>query len=194
MVSAARARTEIESWVAAACEPDERISRVQEALPHLPRPTILYVTEVRAAKQWFDRIQLLGFGRIRLAHGETPAQERERVLPLWSAGALDLVVATSAFGLGVEYAHVRAVVHACVPESFDRFYQAAGRAGRDGRAAISLSIPAHSDFKVAESLARRAVISVERGFARWRAMFTHPVRNQARPSVLRAATGRRAWA
>jgi ATP-dependent DNA helicase RecQ len=173
VVSAAQARPEIEYWAADPSSSDERDARVLEALLHLPRPAILYVTEVEAARNWFDRLRARGFGRLRLVHGGTPAEERERVLRLWAGGTLDLVVATSAFGLGVDYAHVRAVVHACVPESFDRFYQEAGRAGRDGCAATSIVLPTHRDFTVAEALARRAVISVERGLERWRAMFTH---------------------
>ena len=173
IVSAARARPEIEYWTASPCATEVRDQRVAEALLHLPRPAILYVTEVAAADDWFARLRSMGFGRLKLVHGRTGAEERERVLELWSAGKLDLVVATSAFGLGVDYPHVRTVVHACVPESFDRFYQEAGRAGRDGCAAISLALPAHKDFQVAKSLARRAVISVERGLERWRAMFMH---------------------
>ena len=173
VVSAARARPEIEYWTARPCARDVRDARVREAILHLPRPAILYVTEVKAAEEWFACLRSEGFGRLRLVHGRTPAEERERVLRLWSEGSLDLVVATSAFGLGVDYAHVRAVIHACVPESFDRFYQEAGRAGRDGCAAISLVLPADSDFKVAESLAQRSVISVERGLERWGAMFSH---------------------
>ena len=106
-----------------------------EALRHVPRPAILYVTRVVDAKAWRDRLEAEGFEHAELVHGETGANERDRILRGWRDGDIDLVVATSAFGLGIDYRHVRAVVHACIPESLDRFYQEVGRGGRDGRRA-----------------------------------------------------------
>jgi len=142
----------------------------------MPRPTIVYVTKVSDAKAWRDRLGRLGFSRFAAFHGDTPAAEREETLLRWRRGELDLVVATSAFGLGIDYPHVRAVIHACVPETFDRFYQEVGRGGRDGRTCISLLAPSTSDVRVARNLNRERVITVERGLQRWTAMFRHPDR------------------
>jgi hypothetical protein len=143
------------------------------ALHHLPRPAILYVTKVTDAEDWYTKLQSQGFSRLALVHGGTSAEERDAILKRWSEAQLDLVVATSAFGLGIDYPHVRTVIHACLPETFDRFYQEVGRGGRDGCTSISLLIPAFEDTQVARSLAARKVITVTRGIKRWRAMFEH---------------------
>ncbi|MBO6947191.1 MAG: ATP-dependent DNA helicase RecQ [Rhodospirillales bacterium] len=171
-VSAASIRPEPEFWIADFTDIEERRRRVLEAVYHLPRPAILYVTKVEDAEYWYHHLRYLeGFQRIKKVHGGTGSGERENVLAGWAAGSVDLVVATSAFGLGIDYPHVRSVIHACVPEKLDRFYQEVGRGGRDGCSSISLLIPEFNDLEVAESLSKQKIISVDRGFQRWKAMF-----------------------
>jgi hypothetical protein len=67
---------------------------------------------------------------------------------------------------------VRTVLHACVPETIDRFYQEVGRGGRDGKACVSFTVFTNADLKMAKGLSRKRVIGIEKGFARWRAMYT----------------------
>jgi ATP-dependent DNA helicase RecQ len=81
------------------------------------------------------------------------------------------VVGTSAFGLGVDMGDVRSVVHACVPETLDRYYQEVGRAGRDGRPSIAYLTSAPGDYAVARRLNQRVVISAEKGWDRWQSMW-----------------------
>lgn len=168
-----RLRPEIDYWVAPICREAERRERVIEAVYHLPRPAILYTTEVKDADYWYDMLRQMDFRRIACVTGETKNAQREVVISGWRAGAVDLVVATSAFGLGINNLHVRTVIHACIPESLDRFYQEVGRGGRDGRASISLLIPAEYDHVAADGLSKPRYITVERGFQRWQAMFHH---------------------
>ena len=78
----------------------------------------------------------------------------------------DLVVATSAFGLGIDYGHIRSVVHACIPETVDRWYQEVGRSGRDGHASVALLCPAKSDWRVARKLGVK-VLSPDTAKKRW---------------------------
>jgi ATP-dependent DNA helicase RecQ len=175
-VAAPRLRPEIDYWVTAARPEAERVALVTEALLHLPRAAILYVTERRQADQWYRRLSAAGMRRIACVTGDTPADDRERVVKDWQAASIDVVVATSAFGLGIDYPHVRTVIHACIPETLDRLYQEVGRGGRDGRASISLLIPAEWDHRVARGLNQRRLISVDVGLQRWMAMFQHPDR------------------
>jgi ATP-dependent DNA helicase RecQ len=73
--------------------------------------------------------------RVAGYHAGMKAADRERVHEQFLADELDVVVATSAFGMGIDKPDVRFVVHASVPESLDTYYQQIGRAGRDGEPA-----------------------------------------------------------
>ena len=182
LLSAAQLRPEMEYWVAEATNRSERDLRVREAVAHMPRPAILYVTRVDEAERWYNALRSWGLRRVGLMTGSSSAYERGKLVEDWRAQRIDLVVGTSAFGLGIDNQHVRTVIHACVPETLDRFYQEVGRGGRDGRASASIIIPHRSDdgwhgdrddFRIASILNQQRLISVERGFERWRGMFFH---------------------
>jgi superfamily II DNA or RNA helicase len=178
IIPAARLRPEPEIWVSPVCNSEEeQTQRVIEALHHLPRPAILYVTEIEKAELWRNRIIQIGLKRIAVVHGETSTQNREKAIQAWRTGELDLVIGTSAFGLGIDYPHVRSIIHACVPENLDRYYQEIGRSGRDNCASIAILIPLKTDFACAESLTNKKVISIKKGFARWEAMFLNKIQD-----------------
>jgi len=156
-----------------------RQSRVFEAIKHLPRPAILYVTQPSEAEDWYTRLREAGFARVARVHGNTTTAQKEAVVKQWRSGDLDLVVGTSAFGLGIDYPHVRSIVHACLPESIDRYYQEVGRAGRDNRACTVLLIPAWQDKAVAKSQSDSTLISVAKGLVRWISMFEKKIRPES---------------
>lgn len=71
-------------------------------------------------------------------HGGMKKDERSRVLEAWTAGIAQVAVATVAFGMGIDSATVRYVIHWSMSKSIEAFYQESGRAGRDGLPAYSL--------------------------------------------------------
>ncbi len=171
VLSAVQLRPEPSYWLAACANEAIRHDRVFEALRHLPRPLILYVTKVSDAQAWLERLQGAGFRRTAAVTGTSRPHERTEVVRAWQDGDLDLVVATSAFGLGMDKGDVRAVIHACIPEHIDRFYQEVGRGGRDGRASVSLLLCTPEDREVARDLNQKTIITTEKGSERWQAMF-----------------------
>jgi len=165
-------RSEPDIWIARSDAVEQRAERVLETLAHVPRPAILYLTSPDTADEWCARLRDQGYRRIASVTGHTSAAERSRVLEHLRAGSpdgegIDLVVATSAFGLGIDYPHVRSVVHACLPETIDRWYQEMGRGGRDGSACAAYLLTAPADTNEAESLGVK-VLTPPVARARWK--------------------------
>ena len=158
LVAANSLRPEPEFWVAPEADDDHvRQGRILEALSQLPRPAVLYVTRPEQADAWYRLLRGVGYRRLTKVTGQSGMNERRDALSgLRSDGEgrsrYDLVVATSAFGLGIDYQHIRCVLHACIPETVDRWYQEVGRSGRDQHASVALLCPARSDWRVARNL------------------------------------------
>ena len=187
LVAANMLRPEPDYWIAPWCGSSEREERVLEALTRLPRPLVLYVTRPDQAVQWDKLIRTHGFGRAAVVTGETAGLSRRDVLDGMRAGGgrisrFDIVIATSAFGLGIDYPGIRSVVHACLPETVDRWYQEVGRGGRDGDASVSLLVPADGDTKVAASLGLR-MLTPELAVDRWRHLWAGRRRIGARSFI-----------
>jgi ATP-dependent DNA helicase RecQ len=169
VVSAVHLRPEIR-YASLPCAESERIDRVLEAVRLAPRPFILYVTRPDEADAWLHRLRQAGLKRLSKFTGATVPDERRRLLEAWGSNELDGMVATSAFGLGVDKSDVRTVIHATLPESLDRYYQEVGRAGRDGRAGAALLLHTPNDEVQASSLASPTLLGDEKAFERWTGM------------------------
>lgn len=171
MVSAVHLRPEPQYWFYKAESTQQKEMRVLEALRHAPRPFILYVTERKEVARWGQVLTSNGLQRIARFDGGTPDKKRHRIITDWAANRLDGIVATSAFGVGLDKNDVRTIIHATIPETLDRYYQEVGRGGRDGKPSVSLLVFDDSDWELPKRLATPTIISNELGFGRWESMW-----------------------
>ena len=101
------------------------------------KPGLVYTATRKSAEQYAEALGDLGIDAAAY-HAGMRAADREDVHTRFLEGGLDVVVATTAFGMGIDKADVRFVVHAEVADSLDSYYQEIGRAGRDGEPASAV--------------------------------------------------------
>lgn len=102
-------------------------------------PGIIYTLFRKDCESLAARLRADGIGA-KPYHAGLPHSERADALAGWIANkpGYDVIVATTAFGMGIDKENVRFVVHWQIPKSFEGFYQEAGRAGRDGKASVCI--------------------------------------------------------
>ncbi len=156
------ARPELSLRAAEVAGARERRAAVEGALaealgaPARGRGTaIVYSPSRRGAEEEALRLAALGW-RARAYHAGLDGATRDAVQRAFRAGELEIVVATNAFGMGIDRPDVRAVVHLGPPGSIEAYYQEVGRAGRDGRRALGLLLLSPNDLPLRRRLIERA--------------------------------------
>jgi ATP-dependent DNA helicase RecQ len=134
----------------------ERVVDEEEKIDRLPglvrgRRALVYAATRKSAAA---AASVLQSSRVRAAayHAGLKDEERTRVQDAFAAGALSVVCATNAFGMGIDRPDVDAVVHYAIPGSLEAYYQEIGRAGRDGRAATATLLWDDADVATREYL------------------------------------------
>ncbi|MDG2334858.1 MAG: ATP-dependent DNA helicase [Myxococcota bacterium] len=131
---------------------------------------IIYSPTRKATEKEADRLAARGW-RTGVYHAGLEPGARESAHRAFSEGRVEVVVATNAFGMGIDRADVRAVIHLAPPGSIEAYYQEVGRAGRDGQDAVGLMILSPGDMPrrrhLIESDASGAIPSPEAVQHKW---------------------------
>lgn len=147
---------------------EDYIQTVVEKVLASPKPLIVYASTKQECADIYQQLSEKGVDRVRLFTGDTGDSQRSEIIEKWDANNLDIIVATTAFGVGMDKGDVRTVIHAGLSQNIDGYYQEIGRSGRDGKASYCEMIYHRGQLT---NRNRSNTIGIELGFERWNSMW-----------------------
>ena len=121
---------------------------------------IIYVNTRKGSKE-LERYLIERGHNCMAYHGGMTKKDRDKVSEAWIEGETKLIVATKAFGMGIDKADVRKVIHFHIPQSLEAYVQEAGRAGRDGESAEAILLYNKSDLQKFDKLINESFPSID---------------------------------
>ena len=126
---------------------EEKLNHILEIIQQNPGNGIVYFVLIKDLNRMAE---LLRKKKIRYLkyHGDLSGEERKKIQDRFMGGENNLVLATNAFGLGIDKENIRYVTHAQIPSSLEAYYQEIGRAGRDGRHSVCTLLYDEQDLNI----------------------------------------------
>lgn len=147
---------ERENLIYAVLNEESKKNRLIQLLTKIKGCGIVYARTRRSTKELSE---LLNHNHIKsdYYHGGLNNQERSEKQKNWKNDQTRIIVATNAFGMGIDKANVRSVIHFDIPDSLEAYYQEAGRAGRDLAKAYAIALVNNNDITLLEERIVKAI-------------------------------------
>ncbi len=124
---------------------DDKVGQMLHILNSVPGTSIVYVRNRKKTKEVADLLRNEGFSADHF-HAGLSQESKDKKQEAWKSGECRVIVATNAFGMGIDKPDVRTVIHLDLPDTLEAYFQEAGRAGRDEKTAYAILLYNNSDI------------------------------------------------